>query len=475
MADGLAPLSGFFGPDAPADADLTRCVHCGLCLNACPTYVETGLELESPRGRIALIRAVHEGRAPLSNTLIHHLDLCLQCRACEAVCPSGVPYGRIIESARAQIFTQKRGPRWKRVVRTAALRALLPHKRVLRGVAESLRLYERSGLQGRLRSSPLYRLLPENLRRMEQLAPAVSRRFYRAETERLPAFGTATRRVALFTGCIMPYMNAETHEATARVLRRNGCDVLVPAAQVCCGALMVHSGDREPARELARRNVDLFLSLSVEAVIINAAGCGSTLKEYGELLKHDPAYAEKAERFDRLVKDVTEYVAALPFAHDLGPLPARVTYQDSCHLVHAQRIKDAPRAILRAIPRLELVELPHADLCCGSAGIYNIVQPEMSMRLLDDKMVEVGQSGATIIATANPGCMLQLEAGLRRHAMPGRVAHVVELLEESYSAGERVIARTEGAFETGQPPLTAEQLREAAEAAWAAEAQGQGG
>ncbi len=434
--------SGFFGADAPADADLTRCVHCGLCLNACPTYVETGLELESPRGRIALIRAVNEGRAPLSDTLVAHLDLCLQCRACEAVCPSGVPYGRIIESARAQVFTQKRGPRWKRILRTAALRALLPHKRVLRAVAEGFRLYERSGAQKLLRNSPVYSLLPVQLRRMEALTPQVSERFYRPESggawhavPLLPAFGPTRYRVALFTGCIMPFMNAETHAATARVLRRNGCDVLVPRDQVCCGALMVHSGDRESARDLARRNVDLLLGLNLDAIVVNAAGCGSTLKEYGQLLQNDPEYAEKAQRFDGLVKDVTEFVAGLPFAHDLGRIDARVTYQDSCHLAHAQRIKDAPRAILRAIPGLQLVELPHADLCCGSAGIYNIVQPEMSMRLLDDKMAEVAATGADVVATANPGCMLQLDAGLRRANLPGRVAHVIELLDAAYEAG----------------------------------------
>jgi len=438
-ADASVPspfASGFFGADAPDDADLTRCVHCGLCLNACPTYVQTGLEPESPRGRIALIRAVHEGRTPLSDTLIHHLDLCLQCRACEAVCPSGVPYGRIIESARAQIFTQRRGPRGKRILRTMVLRALLPHKRAVRGVAEGLRLYQRFGLQAFVRSRLVQRALPGPLRRLEQLTPAVSRTFYKPKAELLPALGQTQRRVALFSGCIMPYMNAETHEATARVLRRNGCDVIVPAEQVCCGALMVHSGDREPARALARRNLDLFLRLGVEAIIVNAAGCGSTLKEYGQLLKDDPDYAAAAERFDGLVKDVTEYVAGLDFSHDLGPLSARVTYQDSCHLLHAQRIREAPRTILRAIPGLDLVEMPHADLCCGSAGIYNIVEPEMSMRLLDDKMAEVGATGADVVATANPGCMLQLEAGLRRSGLPGRVAHVIELLDASYAAGE---------------------------------------
>jgi glycolate oxidase iron-sulfur subunit len=427
--------SGFRGVDSPAEADLSRCVHCGLCLNSCPTYAITGQELESPRGRIALIRAVNEGRAPLSDALIGHLDLCLQCRACEAVCPSAVPYGRIIESARAQIFTQRRGPRWKRLARTTTLRALLPHKRVLRAVAEGLRLYQKSGLQPTLRSSWIYGRLPAKLRSIEQLTPRISPSFFRPEATVLPAFGPATQRVALFTGCVMPYMNAETHEATVRVLRRNGCDVVLPPDQVCCGALMVHSGDREPARDLARRNIDCLLNAEVDAVIVNAAGCGSTLKEYGQLLEQDPGYADKARAFDAMVKDVTEFIAELPFEHDLGEVAARVTYQDSCHLAHAQRIREAPRKILRAIPGVRLVELPHADLCCGSAGIYNLLQPEMSMQLLDEKMGEVEASGADVIATANPGCMLQLEAGLRRAALPGRVAHVIELLDASYEAG----------------------------------------
>jgi glycolate oxidase iron-sulfur subunit len=395
----------------------------------------TGQELESPRGRIALIRAVHEGRAPLSDALISHLDLCLQCRACEAVCPSAVPYGRIIESARAQIFTQRRGPRWKRLARTAALRGLLPHKRVIRGLAEGLRLYERLGAQSILRRSWIYDRLPRRMRALEQLTPRLSPRFFDPEATVMPAFGQATHRVALFTGCVMPYMNAETHEATVRVLRRNGCDVLIPAEQVCCGALMVHSGDREPARELARRNIDCLLDLGVDSVIVNAAGCGSTLKEYGQLLEGDPSYAAKAAQFDALVKDATEFVASLPFDHDLGEVTARVTYQDSCHLAHAQRIREAPRRILRAIPGVSLVELPHADLCCGSAGIYNLLQPAMSMQLLDEKMQEVEASGAEVIVTANPGCMLQLEAGLRRSGLAGHVTHVIELLDQAYAAG----------------------------------------
>ena len=426
--------SGFHGQDAPAGADLSRCVHCGLCLMHCPTYVETGLELESPRGRIALIRAVNEGRAPLSDTLIGHLDLCLQCRACEAACPSGVPFGRIMETARAQIFTQHRGPRWQRLARTAILRTLLPHKRVLRVVAESLRLYQRSGLQGLVRGSPAYHLLPEAVRGVEQLTPRVSPRFFHPDLEFLPAFGRSEHRVVLFTGCVMPYLNAEVHEATVRVLRRNGCDVLIPRDQVCCAALLVHSGDREPARELARRNVDALLGLDAEAILVNAAGCGSTLKEYGELLEHDSAYSERAVAFSKKVKDITEFVAALPFAHDLGSVEARVTYQDSCHLAHAQRIKDAPRLILRAIPGLKLVEMPHADQCCGSAGIYNLLQREMSAQLLDDKMKEVLETRAGVVATANPGCMLQIAAGLRRFATPARVVHVIELLDAAYEA-----------------------------------------
>ncbi|MGD9892265.1 MAG: (Fe-S)-binding protein, partial [Dehalococcoidia bacterium] len=424
--------------DAPREEDLSRCVHCGLCLMSCPTFVETGLEPESPRGRIYLIRAVQEGRIPMSDTVVEHLDLCLGCRNCESVCPSGVPYGRIIEGARAQIMEHsEERPRSYRL-RAAALRALFPHPRRIRTLASLLRWYQASGLQSVIRRTGALRLLPRPLREMEELTPRVSRRAFRLKRGVARAGGTATARVAFFAGCIMPYTNAETQAATMRVLCRTGCDVTTPVEQVCCGALLVHNGDREAARRLARRNIDVFEASGDDFVVVNAAGCGSTLKEYGELLAGDPAYAERAELFAHLVKDVTELLAERPLGDRLGTLPLRVTYQDSCHLAHAQRVKDQPRRLLRAIPGLELVEMPNADRCCGSAGIYNIVQREMSAKLLTSKMEEVRQVAPDAIVTANPGCMIQLETGVRREGMHAEVLHVVDLLDRSFAAGETV-------------------------------------
>jgi glycolate oxidase iron-sulfur subunit len=427
--------SAFSGPDAPAIADLARCVHCGLCLMHCPTFVATGLETESPRGRLYLMRAAEEGRIPISDGFVGHMELCLQCRNCESVCPSGVPFGRIMEATRSQILTQGKGPHRARLLRTAITRALFLHKSVLGAAAAALRLYQHSGLQTLLRRSGLLRLAPP-LRELEATLPALSRRPFRPKRRLFRARGPARHRVAMFAGCVMPSMYAGSERATLNVLRRNGCDVLILPDEQCCGALLVHGGDREAARRLARRNIDAFLATNVDAVIVNAAGCGSTLKEYHELLAHDPAYAEKARRFSAAVRDVTEFLAA----HDLdraalGPVHARVTYQDSCHLVHAQRIKESPRQLIRAIPGVEFVELA-SDRCCGSAGIYNVVQREMSAQVLDSKMEEVAEVRPEIIVTANPGCMVQLENGVRRAGLRARVWHVVDLLEASYRAGE---------------------------------------
>ena len=428
--------SAFEGLEGPREDDLMRCVHCGLCLANCPTFVATGLEPESPRGRIYLIRAAHEGRVELNDAVLPHLELCLQCRNCEAVCPSGVPFGRIMEGARAAIFEQGLSPAAPRLLQTAILRGLLPHRARIELVAHALRLYERSGLKGALRRSPLARLVPQPLRELEAMTPSVSPRFYRPWPQPARPVGDPVARVAFFSGCVMPYMYGGTQEATVRVLTRNGCEVLTPPEQTCCGALMVHSGDREAARALARRNIDLFLSLGVEAVIVNAAGCGSTLKEYHELLEHDPVYAERARRFSALVRDVTEYVARLPFTAGLSEVRARVTYQDSCHLAHAQRIKHAPRHLIQAIPGVTFVDMPNADRCCGSAGIYNVVQREMSMQVLDMKMEEVAAAEPDVVVTANPGCMLQLETGLRRRGLRARVLHVIDLLDLAYRSGK---------------------------------------
>ena len=409
--------------------DLARCVHCGFCLQACPTYVVLAMETESPRGRIHLARALTEGRVGPTPSVLRHFDLCLQCRACETACPSGVPYGRIMEGARALVQSGPARPAsWR--LRSLLLRLLFAAPWRLRLLFSLLRLYQRSPL------APLAgRFLPRPLREMEAFVPRVPDRFFAAKRILAEPASAPRSSVALLTGCVMPLAYPRSHEATVRVLQRNGCRVLAPADQVCCGALHLHNGDPEAARRLARRNIDVFLATGVDAVVVNAAGCGSVMKEYGELFENDPRYAEKAERLASIVKDVSEFLAGLPFTPPKGRLPLRVTYQDSCHLAHAQRIREAPRAVLKSIPGLDLVEMESPDRCCGSAGIYNLTQPAMSRRLLDDKMTDALATGCEVIATANPGCMLQLEAGVRRRGSGQEVVHVVELLDRAYAAG----------------------------------------
>ena len=404
-----------------SDADLSKCVHCGLCLQHCPTYVETGLETESPRGRLYLMRALAEGRVEATPNALGHLDQCLQCRNCEAVCPSGVPYGRIMEGTRAEVLSSENAPlAWR--LRAMFLREVIAKPSRLRLFASALRLYQRSGLRSFAESVPL-------LRDRALLAPAIGPRPFTKTGVVARPEGKPIRRVAFLTGCIMPLAYGRVHRATLRVLARNGCEVIAPPAQVCCGALHAHNGDQRTARRLARQNIDAFLAENVEAIVVNSAGCGAAMKEYGELLDGD----DRARQFSGMVKDVHEFLLALPMAPP-GRLDLDVTVQDSCHLAHAQRLARAPRDVLALIPGLRVVDMPHADRCCGSAGVYSLTQPGMSLQLLDSKMAEVRATGVTVVATANPGCMAQLEAGLRRDRSPGRVAHVMELLDEAYRA-----------------------------------------
>ncbi len=415
----------------PRPEDLSRCVHCGFCLQHCPTYVATGLETESPRGRLYLMRALADGRIDLTANVLTHLEQCLLCRNCESVCPSGVPYGRIMQAQRAVIQEQRPQGRAERVLRWLVFRQLLPHPGRLLAMGRLLRVYQRTGLQRFVRST-IGRLLPQSLRTMEALMPALRDGAYPPLGLAAPARGARRGRVALLSGCVMPSFTPQTHAATVRVLTRNGFDVIVPEDQVCCGALHTHSGELAGAQELARRNIDTFLAEDFDAVLVNAAGCGAELKEYGELLYDDPDYAERSIEFSAKVADVTEFLAREGLTAPPGPLSLRVTYQDSCHLAHAQRVTRAPRDLLRAIPGLDLVEMPHADQCCGGAGIYNIVHPELSSQILDAKMREVAVTGAAVVATANPGCMMQLEAGLVRHGITGRAVHVMEVLDWAY-------------------------------------------
>jgi glycolate oxidase iron-sulfur subunit len=413
---------------APSQFDLDRCVHCGLCLNACPTYRDLKLEMDSPRGRVYQMVQVSQG-APITDSYTRHIDLCLACRGCETACPSGVPYGRMVEDARAQIEAQrKRGPmaRW---MRDFIFTRLIPSRPALSMAGAMLYLFEASGLKLLTRGMGSLGMLGK-MGSLLQLSPSPEPPFFFSQIGReFPAHGEERYHVAFLAGCIANVFFARLNEATVRVLRRNGCRVTIPAAQGCCGALHLHSGVRAEARKLAQQNVDALASGGFDAVITNAAGCGSTLKEYGHLLETDAARA-----FAARVRDVTEFLASIDLNRQMAPLNTSVTYQDSCHLAHGQKIRQAPRKLLASIPGLELREMRGADLCCGSAGVYNIVQNEMSMRLLRTKMESVNATAADVIATANPGCMLQLQAGVRANGGGRRVRHVVELLDEAYTA-----------------------------------------
>ncbi|MCH8814757.1 MAG: 4Fe-4S dicluster domain-containing protein [Chloroflexi bacterium] len=411
-------------PIVPSSSDLAQCVRCGLCLQSCPTYVQTGLETESPRGRLYLMKALAEGEIEPTANVIGHMDQCLQCRNCEAVCPSGVPFGRIMERTRAGILEGNSSPfSWR--LRSLFLRHVIAQPKALSIFAAVFRLYGRTGLRTLVERIP-------GIGERALLAPTMEGRPFTKSGLLARPDGEVRQRVALLTGCIMPHAFGRVHRATVRVLARNGCEVEAPPDQVCCGALHAHNGDLNTAMDLARRNIDVFLGAGVDAVIVNSAGCGAAMKEYDELLAGDSEYRDAAKRFSTLVKDISEFLVDLPFKVPSGQVQATVTYQDSCHLAHAQRITSAPREILRSIASLTLVEMDRPDGCCGSAGVYSLTQPKMSIELLDEKMRAVSDTKASVIATSNPGCMSQLESGLRRHGAPGEVVHVVELLDRAY-------------------------------------------
>ena len=383
--------------------------------------------MDSPRGRVYQMVQVSNG-APITPSYEEHIGLCLACRGCESACPSGVPYGRMVEDARAQIESRKERGRAARWLQDFVFRKLLVSPRMMMAAGTTLYIAERIGLKALAGI-----LLGGRLGGIAQLAPSAEPPFFFSQIgQTLPASGEQRYRVAFLAGCIANVSFARLNEATVRVLRKNGCEVTIPAGQGCCGALHVHSGLREDAERLARRNIDALESGNFDAIISNSSGCGCALKEYGELLAGDPPYAAKAHAFASRVRDITEFLAGIELNREMTPLSAVVTYQDSCHLAHGQRVRSAPRKLLAAIPGVEFREMRGSDICCGSAGIYNVIQNEMSMQILASKMKSVNATDAGIIATANPGCMLQLEAGVRLHGNRQKVMHVVELLDRAY-------------------------------------------
>jgi len=432
-------------PGVPYDQFL-HCVHCGLCTAACPTYLELGTEMDSPRGRILLMRAAVDGRLELNRSVLRHLELCLDCRACESACPSGVRYGRIIEPFRLALVrsgaAQQLEPAGGLLDRLARwlIAHVFPYPRRMRAAVWPVRVAQVLGV-----ADGLGRLLPEQLRRSYDMLPPF-RLLVPRLPERLPAKGRRRARVALFTGCINEAIFRETNWATARVLQENGCEVLVPPGQVCCGAIHYHAGMLEPATRLMKRNLEAFEPLEVDAVVTNVAGCAAVLKDYGvlagewardEALRRadgaiDAATLKRAERLAAKVRDVHEFLLQLGPQQPAGPIPLRAVYHDACHLAHAQGITAAPRKLLAMVPELELLPLAESDVCCGAAGTYQLTQPEMSERLAERKRRNIAQSGADAVLAANVGCLLQIGRAVRQAGMPIWVAHPIEVLDLSY-------------------------------------------
>lgn len=417
------------GDGIPYDLFLD-CVHCGLCTSACPTYVETGDENDGPRGRIHLMRAVTDGRLELDEKVTHHLERCLDCRACETSCPSGVQYGRLIEPFRVNMVEQAKGPSvdddW---FHHFILFGLFPYAQRMEWALLPARVAQSIGILQLVHRSGLTKWLPMRIRQLVEMLPRLEPAC-EPLPDYLPAKGKRRARVALFTGCVADAVFRHTHWATARVLQENGCEVIVPSNQTCCGAIHFHAGSSEPAREMADQNLAAFSVEEVDAIILNVAGCGAMLKDYGH--HWDDSKQTEREKFTKKVKDVHEFLDELGFVPPDGPIPASATYHDACHLRHAQQVQGPPRKILQQIPGLKLIDLPESELCCGAAGTYNLTQPEMAEQLSVRKMKNITSTQAEIVLTANAGCLLQLQKGAQRDSYPAWIAHPMDLLDLSY-------------------------------------------
>ena len=414
-----------------------QCMHCGLCLPTCPTYDATKLERNSPRGRIALMRAIADDRLDVTKAFGDEMYFCLGCLACQTACPAGVNYAELFEHARAEIEEKQVLANPKRdFIRGFTVRWLFMDLRRLELFGKGLRLYQQLGLQAAIRRTGLMRLMPRRLQELEAMTPTVCAKFS-AEliAPTTPATGVKKYRVAMLTGCAQDLTFSDVNRDTVEVLAQNGCEVITPAEQSCCGSLHAHNGEWTLAQQLARRNIEQFPPEQFDAIITNAGGCGSHLKHYAKLLADDPVYHKRAELWDAKVKDVHEWLAQIGIRNPQSAISNEVvTYHESCHLTHGQKVVSQPRELLKAIPGMKLVELPEANWCCGSAGIYNLTQPEMAGQLLDRKIKHIKSTGATTVATANPGCLLQLINGAAKEGFRLRVVHPITLLAEAYRA-----------------------------------------
>ncbi len=412
------------------------CVHCGLCLAQCPTYAEVANENDSPRGRIYLMRSLSDGRIDPTRPVLDHLDLCLDCRACETACPSGVHYSALIEATREQLHASTNGRSVGLVERMLDMLMydVFPNPRRLKRWLLLGRFAETVGLNAFLRSSGLADQLSPTIARMQNMLPRDGEWCGSLPTHAMPD-GSVRGRVALFTGCISEAAFGPTNRATLRVLLANGCEVYCPPTQQCCGAIHHHGGRGNEAKAMARANITAFEEVDTftDAIVVNVAGCGAELKGYTELLRDDPEWADRAAHFVDKVKDITEYLVSLPLKPPTRTVARKVTYHEPCHLAHGQQIRRPPREILAAIPGLELIELPESDWCCGAAGTYNLTQPEMSDRLAERKLENIDSTGADVVVTGNAGCLLQLAAHARDTGRHLEIKHPIDLLDEAYA------------------------------------------
>jgi glycolate oxidase iron-sulfur subunit len=420
--------SAFDAHHPPSQKIIDECVHCGFCLPVCPTYVLWNEEMDSPRGRIYLMNLAAQGQTDLNPTWVSHIDKCLGCVACMTACPSGVDYGKLLEATRAQIerhHTRSFGEKLHRRM----IFATFTNPARMNFLRWPLLVYQKSGLQSLLRASGLLNLFPKQISSMEALMPPVKPTQQIAAVT--PAQGEQRKRVGLLLGCVQRTFFSHVNAATVRVLAAEGCEVVAPPAQSCCGALLVHAGEESQALDYARKTIDAFEQANVDTIVTNAAGCGSNVKEYGHLLRDDPSYAGRAKAFAAKCKDISEVLTGLPPRAVRHPLSLRVAFHDSCHLQNAQGVRLQPRALLQQIPGLELAEIPEPTICCGSAGIYNLVQPETANELGDRKAQHIIPIKPTVVATGNPGCLLQLQSSLAKAGHPIPVLHTIELLDAS--------------------------------------------
>ncbi len=430
-------VSNYLWSDPPDENKWADCVHCGMCLESCPTYEITGQEQHSPRGRVHLIKSVAEGKLQVNEQFMDPVFACLDCRACTTACPADVDVGGLIEEARGQIRQAIPLKGWKGTVSTFFLKGLFPHPNRLHAMGSLLKFYQKSGMQKAVRKTGLIKIMPDHLVELESIMPEVKqpvRKKYKDEKV-IKAKGETKHEVAFLTGCVMDVMFSDINEATINVLTRNGNDVVIPQNQTCCGALHVHAGDRDMGRKLAKQNIEAFKN--AETVIVNAAGCGCMLKEYPELFREDSEWHEKAVEFSKKVEDISKYLYDTGYEKPKAEIKTRITYHDACHLAHGQGIRQEPRDLLLNIPGVEMVHMPNSDRCCGSAGIYNITNPEMANEVLENKMKDVPED-VEMISMGNPGCMLQMALGVQKYGRNQKVVHTVQLLDLAYQKEDQL-------------------------------------